>query len=151
MGSEQEQHQHQQQPVEQPRAPPVALAGGEGLPIDAVGGGGQGGVLTGAHSAGFVSMGLLGLGASGSKPNKRMPRDPVTNQRICFEYVRGACPRPPGSCRYAHVIPQHLAAVNQLAPSQPLAAPAGAAGGVGSLAAAERSSSRQHDVHQPAR
>lgn len=40
----------------------------------------------------------------GAAPNKRMPRDPLTRVRICWEYVKGVCARPPGTCRYAHVI-----------------------------------------------
>jgi hypothetical protein len=89
--------------------------------------------IGGAYTAG-LGMGTTAVGGSGSgRPNKRMPRDPVTNARICFEYVRGACPRPPGTCRYAHVIPHQLSAAYQpLAPPRPLGAVAGA-GGRGSV------------------
>ena len=42
-----------------------------------------------------------------------MPRDPVTHLWICFEFVRGACPRPPGTWRYSHNTPPQLLAAYQ--------------------------------------
>lgn len=99
----------------QPPEPPLASfdistmgalnAGGDGGEGTAVGAAGAGGVPT------AQALPDLGPGRTGGtgKLNKRMPRDPVSNRRICWEYARGACPRPVGTCRYAHVIPPSLA------------------------------------------
>ena len=46
--------------------------------------------------------------ASRRPTSKRMPRDPVTNQRICYDFVRGCCPRAAEACRYAHTSPPVL-------------------------------------------
>lgn len=66
-----------------------------------------------------------GVGGRKQNMNKKMPRDPHTNVRICFEYVRGACPRPPGTCRYSHTTPPQLLAAYQ----QPVSNGSGGGGG----------------------
>ncbi len=90
-----------------------------------------------------------GLGAL--RANKRMPRDPVTNARICYEFVRGACARPPGTCRYAHVTPPHAMA-HTIQAMRPFGAGVGAttgAAGLGGLPAP--SSLLQHHLQQLSR
>lgn len=103
--------------------PGEAVGGPEQPPLPRVGAGAPHGHaggptgMAGGHFGAFPAypgMGRVGgMGGRKQNVNKKMPRDPHTNARICFEYVRGACPRPPGTCRYSHNTPPQLVAAYQ--------------------------------------
>lgn len=106
-----------------PGEPPQAAEAGPTLAHAPAEGPGEGLASVPASARGGSGLGLApapayapmaGDGLYARRPfNKRMPRDPVTNLRICFEFVRGACPRPPGTCRYSHNTPPQLLAAYQ--------------------------------------
>ena len=97
-----------------PQMAPASLAAAVGPPGgSSSGSGSQGEYAPGAARPGIGPLSADGAAAAlalprpgpGLRPNTRMPTDPVSNLRICYDYVRGSCPRPPGSCRYSHAIP----------------------------------------------
>jgi hypothetical protein len=114
-------------------------------PTQAAGGGGLG------PPRGIRAPVAMAGGLGGLRANKRMPRDPVTNARICYEFVQGACARPPGTCRYAHVVPPHATA-HAIQAMRPFGAGVGSAAGpagVGGLPAP--SPLLQHHLQQLSR
>lgn len=153
---QQPQQQHQNGPPGVGRPPPMMLRGVS--PRPATGGergrgrgrGGLGPPHTAIMSP-MMSPAAHGWGAGGEfRPNKRMPRDPATNARICFEFVRGACPRPSGTCRYAHVVPPpHVYQSLQMMGAFGAGAGPGPGGGAGGLPAP--SPLLQHHLQQLSR
>lgn len=98
----------QERPSGVGQPPPAMMPGVSPRPATGGGRGRERGLGRAPHavmSPMAVSPGAGHLAGGEFRANRRMPRDPATNVRICFDFCRGACPRPLGTCRYAHVVP----------------------------------------------